>query len=125
MSADDELVGAIVLYVDGQEIDCSAVNPTEEGMRKLVPTMNSKGRANKSASLTASGKIQVEAFIPKKGSVDWANISNATIIIESQDDGSYRETYSGVGVISVGNQFKIGEEAVQSLECFYKDYIRE
>ena len=125
MSADDELVGTIVLYVDGQEIDCSAVNPTEESIRKVVPTMNSKGRANKSASLTASGKIQVEAFIPKKGAVNWANISGATIIIESQDDGGYREVYSGVGVVSIGKQYKVDGEATQSLECFYKDYVIE
>lgn len=125
MSADDELVGAIVLYVDGQEIDCDGVNPVEEGLRKLVPTMNSKGRGNKSASTTSTGKIQVDAFIPKKGSINWANISGATIIIESQDDGSYREIYYGVGVESVGKQYKVGEAAVQTLNCFYKDYIIE
>ncbi|AZN69308.1 hypothetical protein DX910_14670 [Acinetobacter haemolyticus] len=125
MSADDELVGTIVLYVNNQEIDCASVSSNEQGLRKIVPTMNSKGRANKSASTTASGTLQVAAFIPKKGAVDWAGINGATIIIESQDDGSYREIYSGVGVTSVGKQFTVDGEATQSLECFYKDYIVE
>jgi hypothetical protein len=125
MSADDELVGTIVLYVNGQEIDCASVGTNEQGRRKLVKTMNSKGRANKSASTTSEGSIQIDAFIPKTGALDWANISGATLIIESQDDGSYREVYSGVGVATVGKKFVVDGEATQSLDCFYKDYVVE
>jgi hypothetical protein len=33
MSADEELVGTIVLYLDGQEIDCASVNTNEQGLR--------------------------------------------------------------------------------------------
>lgn len=125
MSADDELVGTIVLYVDGQEIDCASVSTNLQGLRKVVKTMNSKGHANKSASTTSDGSIQIDAFIPKKGAVDWAKISGATLIIESQDDGSYREVYSGVGVITVGKKFSVDGEATQSLDCFYKNYVIE
>ncbi|MBK0062383.1 MULTISPECIES: hypothetical protein [unclassified Acinetobacter] len=121
---DDEFVGTIVLYVNGDEIDCASVNPTEQAGRKLVSTMNSKGRANKSARTTKSGAIQIEAYIPEEGALDWASISGATLVIESLD-GSYRETYSGVGVITVGKKYQNESEATQSLDCFYKSYVIE
>jgi hypothetical protein len=47
------------------------------------------------------------------------------LIIESQDDGSYREVYSGVGVVTVGKKYSVDGEATQSLDCFYKDYVIE
>lgn len=124
MSADDELVGTIILYVNDQEIDVSSVSPSEQAGRKLVATMNSKGRANKSAHTTASGGLQIEAYIPKEGRIDWASISGATLIAESID-GGYREVWSGVGVITVGKKFGVDSEATQSLDCFYKDYVTE
>lgn len=120
----DELVGTIVLYVDGQEVDCRAVNPTETVGRKLVATMNSKGRANKSAKTTASGALTIEAYVESAGGIDWASIEDARVTATSED-GSYRETWTGVGVSTVGKQFSVDSEAVQSLECFYKDYIKE
>lgn len=124
MSADDELVGTVVLYVDSQEIDCASVSSSEQAGRKLVATMNNKGRANKSAQTTASGSLQIEAFIPKEGAINWAGISGATIIAEAID-GGYREIWSGVGVTTVGKRFTLDGEATQSLECFYKDYMVE
>lgn len=124
MSADDELVGAIILYVNGQEIDVASVNPTEQAGRKLVSTMNSRGRANKSSQTTASGALQIEAFIPKTGGIDWAKISGATLIAEALD-GGYREVWTGVGVVTVGKKFAVEGEATQSLDCFYKDYTTE
>ena len=120
----DELVGTIVLYVNGREVDCRAVNPTEVTGRKLVATMNSKGRANKSAKTTASGSLTIEAFIESAGGIDWADISDARLTATSAD-GAYRETWTGVGVSNIGKQFSVDNEAVQSLECFYKDYFRE
>ena len=124
MSAEDELVGTIVLYANGQEIDCSSISSTEQAGRKLVATMNSKGRANKSANTTKSGSLQIEAFIPKTGDLDWANLNGATLIAEAID-GGYREVWSGVGVVTVGKKYTVEGEATQSLECFYKDYITE
>jgi hypothetical protein len=41
----EEYVGAIVLYVDGQEIEVTDVRPQTNTGRKLVKTMNSTGRA--------------------------------------------------------------------------------
>ncbi|RXS92973.1 hypothetical protein [Acinetobacter junii] len=124
MSADDELVGTVVLYVNGQEIDCASVSSSEQAGRKIVPTMNSKGRANKSAHTTKSGTLQIDAYIPKEGAIDWASISGATVIAEAID-GGYREVWSGVGVVTVGKRFNLDGEATQSLECFYKDYVTE
>lgn len=120
----DELVGTIVLYVNGQEVDCRAVNPTETTGHKLVATMNGKGRANKSAKTTASGSLTIEAFIESAGGIDWASIADARVTATSMD-GAYRETWTGVGVTTVGKQFSVDNEAVQSLECFYKDYFKE
>ncbi len=124
MSAEDEFVGTIVLYVNGQEIDCASVDTNEQAGRKLVATMNSKGRANKSAQITKSGTIQIGAYIPKTGDIDWASLNGATLIAEAVD-GGYREVWSGVGVTTVGKKYTVEGEATQSLECFYKDYIKE
>lgn len=120
----DEFVGTIVLYVNGEEVDCKAVNPTENTGRKLVATMNSKGRANKSAKTTASGGITIEVLVESAGGLDWASIEDARVTATSED-GSYRETWTGVGVSTVGKQFSVDNEAVQSLDCFYKDYFKE
>lgn len=119
----NELVGTIVLNVDGTEYDCASISVTETAGRKLVATMNSKGRANKSARTLASGKLQIDVYVDEDDARDWSKLEDATVTVNSLE-GGYRETYSGVGVETVGKRFG-GEEATQQLDCFYKDYVLE
>jgi hypothetical protein len=120
----EELVGAIVLVVNGDDVDCASVNVSNAAGRKLVSTMNRSGRANKSAKTTKSTTLSVEVYVPEEGDLDWASISDATLTVESFD-GQKRTTYTGCGVTTVGEKYTDGSEAMRSLEIFAKDVIEE
>lgn len=121
---DNQLVGAIVLTVNGREFDCASVTPEHQVGRKLVSTMNSKRRANKQVRLTASISLSFDVYIPETGDFDWASIEDANLTIESVD-GGHRTTYTGVGVISVGEKFTDGSEAMRSITGYATDKVEE
>lgn len=102
-----ELVGAIILYSNGKEIDCSSVDPVETVGNKLVPTMNSSGRSNKSAKTIASGAIEIGVFISDEGDEEnWSEIEDATITAQSLS-GGHRKTWTGVNVETIGDTRRV------------------
>jgi len=119
-----EVVGTIVLYVNGQEVDCTSCTPKITAGRKPVSTMNSNGRVQRECKTTSSIALSVEVVIPETGDLAWDTISGATITIQSLD-GTNRTTYTGVGVTTVGDTFTDGGEAKRSLEMYALDKIKE
>ncbi len=122
--ADEEIVGSIVLSVNGRDVDCASFSPKHEAGRKLVPSMNRTGRARLSTKTTKSTMMSVEVFIFENDDIDWGSIGDGTITIEAYE-GSKRETYTGCGVTNVSEQYGDGSEAKRSLEMFAKDVIKE
>lgn len=122
--SDTDVVGTIVLTVDGREFDCASANPKEVTGKKPVPTMNRQGRTRKKTKTTSSITLSVEVVIPENGDIDWASIEDGRITIESLD-GGHRTTYTGCEATDVSESYKLDGEAVRSIEMFALDKIIE
>lgn len=122
--SDADVVGTIVLTVDGREFDCSSVSPKFTTGKKSVPTMNRKGRTQKKTKTTSSITLSVEVIIPETGDIDWANIEDGRITVESLD-GGHRTTYTGCEATDVSESYKLDGEATRSIEMFAMDKIVE
>ena len=119
-----EYVGTIVLEVDGQEIDVASFSATHETMRKVVKTMNRKGRAKGFAKTVRGYSLKVTAVVPKVNPPIWDDIEDAKISIESED-GAYRESYLDCGVVSVGKQYDAENEARIDIDMYALDHVVE
>lgn len=121
--ADDNVVGTIVLTVDGNEYDCVSASPKMTTGRKLVQVMNRKQR-NKKTKTNRSITLSVEVVIPETGDILWEDIEDGLITIESQD-GGHRVSYTGCEATEVSESYKVDGETVRSIEMFAIDKVVE
>lgn len=106
-----EYVGAIVMEVDGKEIEIVSMSPNEETGRRLVKTMNKTGNAAGFSKGVTMFDLSVSAVIPKTGDpLDWSNIEGAKITV-SPVSGGQRVSYLDCFTISVGRQYSADNEA--------------
>ena len=122
--SDADVVGTIVLTVDGQEFDCASVSPKFVTGKKSVATMNRQGRIRKKTKTTSSITLSLEVIIPESGDIDWANIEDGRVTVESLD-GGHRTTYTGCEATDVSESYKLDGEATRSIEMFAMDKIVE
>lgn len=119
-----EYVGAIVLEVDGKEIDVVSVSPTHNAGRKLVKTMNRKRRAKGFAKTVKDYMLKVTAVVDPENPIVWDDIEGAKISIENPD-GTLRESYLECGTISVGKQYDSENEARIDIDMYALDHVVE
>lgn len=106
-----EFVGAIVMEVDGREIEIVSISPSVNTGRKLVRTMNRSGNAAGFARGVSTYELRVTAVIPKNGEViDWENIEGAKITVEPVAGGQ-RVSYLDCFSTQVGRQYETDNEA--------------
>lgn len=122
--SDADVVGTIVLTVDGREFDCASVSPKFTTGKKSVATMNRQGRTRKKTKTTSSITLSVEVIIPETGDIAWENIEDGRITVESLD-GGHRTTYTGCEATDVSESYKLDGEATRSIEMFALDKISE
>ena len=72
---DNQLVGAIVLYVNGREFDCGSISPKIMTGRKPVPSMNKEGRVRKKTKTIKSIGLSLEVFVDEVDDFDWERVS--------------------------------------------------
>lgn len=107
----EEFVGAIVMEVDGREIEIVSINPTVNTGRKLVRTMNKTGNAAGFARGVSTYELRVTAVIPTNGeAVKWENIEGAKITLEPVAGGQ-RVSYLDCFTTQVGRQYETDNEA--------------
>ena len=68
----EEYVGAIVMEVDGQEIEVTDLKEDVTTGRKLVKTMNKTGRAKGFSRGIEEIQLTVTVVIPESGDLNWA-----------------------------------------------------
>lgn len=110
-----EYLGAIVMEIDGQEIEIESLDVTSKTGRKLVKTMNKTGRAKGFAKGIAEIDLKVTAVIPLAGDIDWAGIEGAKITIYPLTAGGQRVTYQDCFTIDVGEKYTVDSEAKRDL----------
>lgn len=106
-----EYLGAIVMEIDGQEIEIESCDSTIKTGRKLVKTMNKSGRAKGFAKGIAEYDLKVTAVIPLTGDIDWAAIQGAKITIYPQSAGGKRTSYLDCFTMDVGEKYQVDGEA--------------
>jgi len=110
-----EYLGAIVLEVDGQEVEIESLDVTHKTGRKLVKTMNKTGRAKGFAKGIAEYDLKITAVIPLTGDIDWAAIEGAKLTIYPLSAGGTRTSYLDCFTLDVGNKYMTDGEAKRDL----------
>lgn len=110
-----EYLGAIVLEVNGQEVEIESLDVTVKTGRKLVKTMNKTGRAKGFSRGIAEYDIKITAVIPLTGDIDWAGIEGAKITIYPTTAGGKRTSYLDCFTLDVGNKYTVDGEAKRDL----------
>lgn len=110
-----EYLGAIVLEVNGQEIEIESYDATTKTGRKLVKTMNKTGRAKGFARGIEEIDLKISAVIPLTGDIDWAGIEGAKLTIYPQTAGGKRTSYLDCFTIDVGEKYGVDSEAKRDI----------
>lgn len=113
-----EYLGAIILEVDGQEIEVESCDVTKKTGRKLVKTMNRTGRPAGFAKGVQEITLKVTVVIPASGDIDWAAIEGAKIDIYPVTPGGKRTSYLDCGTTEVGEKYTVDGEAKRDLQMF-------
>jgi hypothetical protein len=110
-----EYLGAIVMEIDGKEVDIESLDVTFKTGRKLVKTMNKTGRAKGFAKGIGEYDLKITACIPVSGDIDWAAIEGAKITIYPLTTGGKRTSYLDCFVTDVGNKYGTDSEAKRDM----------
>lgn len=110
-----EYQGAIVMEINGQEVEIESLDVSHKTGRKLVKTMNKTGRAKGFAKGIAEYDLKISAVIPLTGDIDWAGIEGAKITIYPLSVGGKRTSYLDCFTLDVGKKYKVDGEALQDL----------
>lgn len=121
----EEAVGIIVMSVNGQEYDCASCTPKTETGKKPVKTMNRTGKVKFKSNGIKTFTLDVSVVIPDgKDSLDWGNIEDARISIESVT-GNYRKTYIDCTTQTVSDAYSVEGETRRDLTMFALDELDE
>ncbi len=112
----EEYAGAIVLEVDGKEVEVASVDATRSNLRKLVKTMNRTGRAKGFSRGMEEIALNVSVVIPLTGDIDWARIQGAKLTLYPIADGGQRQSYLDCFTTQVGDKYSVDNEARRDLQ---------
>lgn len=122
----EKYVGAIVLELDGQEIECASCDVKTVTGRVLVKTMNRTGRAKGHANGITTFELTIEAAIPLDATEpDWGAIDNARVTFYPVGHDGQRESYTGCATMEVGGAYKVEGAAVRRLTMVALDKVVE
>ncbi|EFV5694742.1 phage tail protein [Shigella sonnei] len=110
-----EYMGAIVLEVDGQEIEVTSFDVKTTTGRKLVKTMNKTGRAKGYCQGIATYDLSLSVVIPDTGDLDWENIVDAKVTLYPLNNQDKRTSYLGCFSIDVSEKYQVDNEAQRDL----------
>ncbi|MEX3688857.1 phage tail protein [Paraburkholderia sp. BR14263] len=112
----EEYVGAIVLTVDGQDVEVIDFNVQSKTGRKLVKTMNRTGRAKGFSRGIAEYDLSVTVVIPESGDLDWEAIEGAKLTTEPLSAGGPRVSYLDCFTTEASEKYSVDNEARRDLK---------
>lgn len=110
-----EYLGAIIMEIDGREIEVESVDTTHSTGRKPVKTMNRSGKVAGFAQGIQEFGLRVTVPIPADGDLDWSAIEGAKITIYPTSEDGKRVSYTDCFVTSVGDKYQVDREAMRDL----------
>lgn len=121
----EEFAGAIVLEVDGKEVEVVNLSATTQTGRKLVKTMNRTGKPRGFAKGVMNFDLNITVVIPLSGDLDWLAIEGAKITIFPASEGGKRTTYRDCIVIEKSEKYSVDNEARRDLKIAAMDEVFE
>lgn len=113
----EEYAGAIVLEIDGREVEVTDMDVQEVTGRKLVKTMNKTGRAKGFMRGIATYELSVSVVIPLNGDMNWADIEGSKLTqYPLSGSGGRRISYLDCFVTEVGEKYSTDNEAKRDLK---------
>lgn len=88
-----EYVGAVVLEINGREYECVDLNVKHNSGKKVVKTMNRKGRALGFSRGIESWELSLTASIPLDDPQDWDDIDGAKVTVYPVSGNGKRVSY--------------------------------
>lgn len=110
----EEYAGAIVMEVNGTEVEIVSLDVSKKTGRRVVKTMNRTGRPRGFSRGVQEIDLRVTAVIPLTGDMDWVAIEGAKITINPIGGGK-RTSYLDCIVIEAGEKYVVDGEAVRDL----------
>ena len=121
-----EYVGAVVLEVDGKEIECVSVNVSSNTGYLPVKTMRRKRVISGYCVGVATFELSVTVPIKVDGEeLDWWNVFDAKVVIYPISGNGNREAYTGCCVQEVGDAYETEGEAKRDLKMFAVEHVKE
>lgn len=111
----EEYVGAIVMEVDGQEIEVTDLKEDVTTGRKLVKTMNRTGRAKGFSRGIEEIQLTVSVVIPESGDLNWGGIEGAKVTQYPLNSSGKRVSYLDCFTTQVGAQYTVDNEAKRDI----------
>jgi hypothetical protein len=110
-----EYLGAVILEIDGQEVEIESYDVTVKTGRKLVKTMNKTGRPSGFCKGVEEIDIKVTAVIPTTGDIDWLSIKGAKLTIYPITAGGKRTSYLDCFTTDAGEKYVVDGEAKRDI----------
>ncbi|EHP39427.1 hypothetical protein OR16_31749 [Cupriavidus basilensis OR16] len=117
MAIPKEYLGAIVLEVDGREIEIESYQVDDDTGRKLVKTMNRTGRPSGFTQGVGEYSLSLTAPIPVDASeeVDWASIVGAKLTHYPSTTTGKRISFLGCFTLKVSEKYQVDNEAKRDI----------
>lgn len=112
----EEYAGAIVLEVDGTEVEVVEISSQVKTGRKLVKTMNKTGRAKGFSKGIAEYELTVAVVIPLTGDMDWEAVEGAKLTLYPVSAGGTRTSFLDCFTLEVGEKYSVDNEARRDLK---------
>ncbi|MCB6182312.1 phage tail protein [Leeia sp. TBRC 13508] len=110
-----EYAGAVVLEVDGKEVEVVSVDPQVNTGRKLVKTMNRSRRAKGFARGIPEYTLKVTVPVDLDSEINWEEVEGAKLTIEPLAAGAKRISYMDCFSVDVGEKYTVDNEAVRDV----------
>ena len=124
--SDATYAGAIVMEVNGTEVEIVSLKPQTTTGRKPVKTMNRKRRIAGYCTGVATYSLTVSVPIPVDGEeMDWENVVDAKLVIYPVNGKGQRKAYTGCVVEKMGEKYESEGEAKRDLTMFAVDKVKE
>lgn len=114
----EEFKGAIVLEVDGREIEVVSLSVTERTGKKPVKTMNRRGRIGGFARGIQEFELRVTVAVPLTGDIDWGAIEGAKLTEFPIHENGKRISYLDCHTTEVGEEYSVDNEARRDVSMF-------
>jgi hypothetical protein len=113
----DEYVGAVVLEIDGQEIEVTDLDVQISTGRKLVKTMNKTGRAKGFMRGIGTYELTLSVVIPLTGDLDWGSLEGVKVTqYPVSGSGGKRTSYLDCFSTDVGAKYTVDNEAKRDIK---------